>query len=402
MSGSEIDRNSVFYRISIMKKELKILLLFIGIAGISLGIYGYLSVCQDLSSLTPWQCIGGCGAGGSGGTGAEVKWIGTGVSGGLIDAEVMGTSTIGENYRYQQIKTRLSWKPTWTTNLGLTIPIVSKIGSLQQATNYDDKTEATGGLADMMIDFSKNVGMEGQYSLMLNLTLPTGQYDIKRGKEDYMLYLPTTLQSGSGLYTASLGISRTIDVEKGLWIVEAYYNYPFAINFYGKNQLVNNNPDQYNSVNSTWDLLSASERKRFEYWFKPYGENDLGAYTPPSISVAAYYGYRGIEHYVHSFGAKLWVPLGVAWIPDFTASSYNPTPDPDNKTWSLTLHYGLEFSRPEYPIFISLNKIIVSGSDKGDMKNAFDEAALRKWRIPDKKDLLNMWTFAIGIKTTMF
>jgi hypothetical protein len=105
---------------------------------------------------------------------------------------------------------------------------------------------------------------------------------------------------------------------------------------------------------------------------------------------------------VHSFGAKLWVPFGVAWIPAFNASSYNPTPDPDNKTWSLTLHYGLEFSRPEYPIFISINKIIVSGSDKGGMKNAFDEAALRKWRTPDKNDLLDMWTFAIGIKTTMF
>ena len=173
-----------------------------------------------LSSLTPWQCIGGCGAGGSGGTGAEVKWIGTGVSGGLIDAEVMGTSTIGENYRYQQIKTRLSWKPTWTTNLGLTVPIVSKIGSLQPATNWDDKTEVTGGLADLMVDFSKNVGMEGQYSLMLNLTLPTGQYDIKRGKENNMLYLPTTLQCGGGIYTASLGISndhRTSKKDCGSW-----------------------------------------------------------------------------------------------------------------------------------------------------------------------------------------
>ncbi|MGA2506644.1 MAG: hypothetical protein ABSF80_04115 [Chitinispirillaceae bacterium] len=385
-----------------MTKGLKILLVFTGIAGISFAIYGYLSVRQDLSSLTPWQCVGGCGAGGSGGTGAEVKWIGTGVSGGLVDAEVMGTSTIGENYRYQQIKTRLSWKPTWTTNLGLTVPIVSKIGSLQPATNWDDKTEVTGGLADLMVDFSKNVGMEGQYSLMLNLTLPTGQYDIKRGKENNMLYLPTTLQCGGGIYTASLGISRTTDVEKGLWIVEAYYNYPFAINFYGKNQFINSNPDQYNELNSRWELLSASEKKRFEYWFKPYGENDLGAYTPPSITAAVYYGYRGIEHYVHSFGAKLWVPFGVAWIPAFNASSYNPTPDPDNKTWSLTLHYGLEFSRPEYPIFISINKIIVSGSDKGGMKNAFDEAALRKWRTPDKNDLLDMWTFAIGIKTTMF
>ncbi len=356
----------------------------------------------DLLLLTPWQCVGGCGAGGSGGTGAEVKWIGTGVSGGLIDMEVMGANTIGENYRYQQIKTRLSYKPTWTTNLGLTIPIVSKIGMLQPKTNIDDKTEMTGGLADIMIDFSKNIGMEGQYSLTFNLTLPTGQYDIKRGKEREMVYLPTTLQRGSGTYTASLGICRTTDVEKGLWIMEAYYNHPFAVNFHGKNAFINDSYDQYSDLNSRWNLLSAKDRGRFEYCFKPYGENDLGGYTPPSITAAVYYGYRGIEHYVHSFGAKVWVPLGVMWIPDFSASSYNPVPDPDNKTWSLTLHYGLEFSRPEYPIFIAINKIITSGSDKSDMKNAFDERALRKWRTPDMKDLLNMWTFAIGIKTTMF
>jgi hypothetical protein len=356
----------------------------------------------SLSSLTPWQCVGGCGAGGSGGTGAEVKWIGTGVSGGLIDAEVLGTATLGENYRYQTVKTRLSWKPTWTTDLGLTIPIVSKIGTLQPQTNIDDKTEMAAGLSDIMIDLSKNIGMEGQYCLMFNLTLPTGQYDIKRGSDFRMFYLPTTLQRGSGVYTASFGLSRTKDIDKGLWIFEAYYNHPFAVNFYGKNQFINDQANQYNELNNRWNLLSKKEKDRFQYYFKPYGENDLGGYTPSSITVAAYFGYRGVEHYVHSFGAKVWVPLGVAWIPDFSPSSYNPKPDPDNKTWSLTLHYGLEFSRPEYPIFIAINKVIISGSDKNDMKNAFDEAALRKWRTPDLKDLLNMWTFAIGIKTTMF
>jgi hypothetical protein len=369
---------------------------------VPLLVWFCLSFDRDDAAVTPWRCIGGCGVGGSGGTGAEVKWIGTGVSGGLIDAEVMGSSTIGENYRYQQVRTRLSWKPTWTTSLGLTVPVVSKIGTLQPQTNLDDKTEFTGGLADIIIDFSKNVGMEGQYSVMLNLTMPTGQYDIKRGRENEMQYLPVTLQRGSGVYTASLGLSRTKDLENGLWIFEAYYNHPFALNFRGKNRFVNNKSDQYNDINSRWDLLSPEQKDRFDYWFKPYGENDLGGYTPPSITLAAYFGNRRVEYYVHSFGVKVWVPFGVAWIPDFSASSYHPAPDPDHKTYSLTLHYGLEFSRAHYPIYLSINKVIISGSNKNDMKNAFDEATLRKWRTPDMKDLLNMWTFAFGIKTTMF
>jgi hypothetical protein len=387
-----------------MKKNKRPFIFFITAAGMVAAFVGYLSLrtCgDDLSSLTPWQCVGGCGAGGSG-SAADVKWIGTGVSGGLIDVEVMSSASLGENYEYKQMKTRLSWKPTWTTNLGLTIPIVSKIGNLQPKTNYDDKTEMTAGLSDLMVDFSKNVGMEGEYSLSLNLTLPTGQYDVKRGRGGAMLYLPTTLQRGGGIYNASLGISRTKDIEKGLWVVEAYFNYPFAVNFHGKNQMINNQSDQYNDLNNRWDLLSSDQKKRFEYWFKPYGENDLGAYTPPSISLAAYYGYRGVEHYVHSFGAKAWVPFGVAWVPAFSSSSYNPTPDPNNKTWSITLHYGLEFSRPEFPIYLAINKIINSGSNATYIKNDFDVTTLKKWRTPDAKDLLNMWTFAIGIKTSMF
>jgi hypothetical protein len=388
-----------------MKKEHRIPLLLIGIAGVTLGfslLHYIRAMDNNIASLTPWQCVGGCGAGGSGGSGADVKWIGTGVSGGLIDAEVMSSATLGENFEYKQLKTRLSWKPTWTTNLGLTIPIVSKIGTLQPQTNNQDYTEMTAGLGDMMVDISKSVGMEGEYSVSFNLTLPTGQYDVKRGRGGAMLYLPTSLQRGGGIFNASLGISRTKDVDKGLWVVEAFYNFPFAVNFHGKNQLINDQNDQFNDLNSRWDLLSSDQKKRFEYWFKPYGENDLGAYTPPSFTAAIYYGYRGMEHYVHSFGIKAWVPFGVSWIPDFTASSYNPSPDPDNKTWSITLHYGLEFSRPEFPIYLAVDKVFMSGSNASNMSGPFDESALRVWRAPDLKDVLNMWTFAIGIKATMF
>lgn len=346
---------------------------------------------------TPWQSIGGCGAGGSGGTAADIKWIGTGAQGGLINAEFMGSNTIGENYRYMQLKSRFSAKPTYSTEFGISLPIVSKIGSLQPATNYDDKTEVSGGITDLMLDFSKNLGMTGQSSLQFNLTCPTGQYDIKRGKENSMLYLPTSLQRGGGIFQSSIGLSRTIDVEKGLWIVEGYYNHPFALNVNGKNRFINDQPDQYNELNQKWDLLSAKQRERFQYHFKPYGENDLGGYTPPSISANIYYGYRGVPQYVQSFGVKAFIPLGVAWIPDFSASTYNPKPDPDFKAWTITLHYGLEFSRPEYPFYLSVNKLISSRPS-----TAKDEKSLAEWNAPGIPELLNTWTLAVGMKTSWF
>jgi hypothetical protein len=344
-----------------------------------------------LTALTPWQCVGGCGAGGSGGVGSDVKWIGNGVSGGLIDAQVMGLTSIGQDYQYDELKTRLSIKPTWTSTLGLTIPIVSNTGNLQPATEDQDYTEVAGGLSDIMLDYSKTVGMEGEYSLMFNLTLPTGQYDIKRGRENQMQYLPTAMQCGGGIYNATIGIGKTIDVDKGLWIVEAFYAHPFEVNFYGMNQFMNSQPDQYNDLFTAWNQNLITDKSRFQYWFKPYGENDLGGFTPPSINADIYYGYRGIEHYVHSFGAKLWVPLGVDWIPAFAANTYDPIPDPDNRTWSLTLHYGLEFSKPEYPIYIAINKLIESGASSEG-----------KFVWPDGRDFLDSWTLAIGIKTSMF
>jgi hypothetical protein len=353
-------------------------------------------------SLTPWNCIGGCGAGGAGGSAADIKWIGRGESGGLIDAEVMGSLTIGRLFEYKQVKTRLSMKPTWTTGLGLTVPLVSKIGSLQPQTNFDDKTEQTAGIADCMLDFSKALGAEGEYTLSINLSMPTGQYDVKRSKENEMLYLPTTLQLGSGIFNATLGVTRTIDEDKGLWIVEGFLSWPFAVNFNGKNQFVNNNQDQFNALNNRWDLLSEDQKKRFQYSFKPYGENDLGGYVPPSITAALYYGNRGKTNYVYSYGVKIWVPFGVAWVPDYSASTYNPVPDPNNKTWSITLHYGLEFSRPEYPIYLAINKVITSRS-AANSNDPFDEKSLARWHGPDMKAMLNdNWIFAAGIKSTMF
>jgi len=349
------------------------------------------------ASLTPWRCVGGCGAGGSGGTAADIKWIGTGVSGGLINAEFMGSNTVGENYRYMQLKTRLSFKPTYTSDIGLSLPIVSKIGTLQPSTIDNDKTEVTGGMTDLTLDFSKSIGMEGQYGLQFALTCPTGQFDIKRGSDRELQYLPTSLQRGSGIFLSSLGLTRSLDVENGIWLFETYYSHPFAVNIHGKNQFVNDKANQYNEINSKWDLLSDDQKKRFEYYFKPYGENDLGGYTPPSVAANVFYGYRGIPQYVHSFGLKANVPLGVAWIPEFSSSVYNPKPDPDFKAWNLTLHYGLEFSRPEYPIYLSFNKLI--SSKPSAIK---DEEHLARWNLPGKSDLLSSWTFALGIKTSWF
>lgn len=344
-----------------------------------------------LPSLTPWASVGGCGAGGSGGGGGGAKWVGMGVSGGLVDVEVMYSATMGQNYRHKNVKTRLSTKPTYTTTLGLSLPIVSKVGNHQPQTNESPRAEITGGLGDISLDWSKAFGMEGQYSFSLALSMPTGQWDIKRGADRQKQYLSSSLQKGSGLWSPSVTLSYSKDVLDGIWMFDVGYSHPMAINFDGKNQLVVDEPDQYAAVAQRWEDLSPEQKERFEYVFKPYGENDLGAYTPPSANLSAYFGYRGIDHYVHSWGVTFSAPFGVAWIPAFSASNYDPKPDPDHKAWTATLNYGLEFSKPKFPIFVAVSLPI---NDKADPEG--------KWNSPDWSDFAQSWTASIGMKSTLF
>jgi hypothetical protein len=354
---------------------------------------------QSAYSLTPWNSVGGCGAGGSGGGGGGIKWVGMGVSGGLMDVEVMYSTSMGQNFNQKTVKTRLSMKPTWTTNLGLTVPVVSKTGTLQPQTNYDPRVEVTGGLGDLSIDWSRSFGMSGQFSLALAVTLPTGQYDIKRGKENEELYLPSSLQKGGGLLSPSVTLSYSKDVEGGIWLYDVGYSHPMALNLKGENEF-------FDYTESDLEKMSDEDRKRFDFVFKPYGENKLGAYSPPSVNASVYYGYRGVEHFVHSFGATFSAPLGVAWIPNFTytddISGYKPFPDPDHKAWTASLNYGLEFSREKFPIFIGVSLPIQDKSNDPDPENQYNEEPLSKWDAPDWGDLGQSWTVGIGVKSTMF
>ena len=178
--------------------------------------------------------------------------------------------------------------------------------------------------------------MQGEFSLGIGLTLPTGQYDIKRGPDAASEFLPTSLQKGGGIFNGSLMLDYLRDVEDGMWLGNISFYYPFAVRLSGKNEFL----DTYFAA-----FKDSTDNRRFYYHFKPYGENDLGGFTPPSASVSLTYAYRGIEHYVHSWTLFYSVPFGVAWIPGENSTQYAPSPDPDHKTWSAALVYGIEFSR---------------------------------------------------------
>jgi hypothetical protein len=338
----------------------------------------------ELPPVTPWNSIGGCGAGGSGGGVADgIQWLGNGVHGGLIDVEVMSRSIIRQDFYQLAVAPRFSFKPTWTTTLGVSMPIMSKNGDVSYQSNETSEYHTTGGHGDLTIDFAKAVGFSGEYQMQLSLTLPTGQYDIKRGSDRSMSFLPVDFQKGAGIYSATLQIYRIIDVEDGFWKFDASYTQPFNMKpFSKKNEMLDTYYPAYKD---------RKKNDRFYYRFKPYGENDLGGYTPPSVSLGAYYAYRGMEGFVHSYGIYFMAPLAVAWIPEPSINVYDPKPDPDHMAWNSALIYQLEFSRRHFPLFLAVS---VPLHDNADPSGSFDG--------PDWDDFGNQWIFAVGIKSTMF
>lgn len=341
--------------------------------------------------LTPWANVGGCGAGGSGGAAGDgIRWIGQGVDGGEANIEVISRYSLGQNFAIHSWTPRLTWRPTWSTEIGITQPIMSARAEVQYRTNQTASDRTTGGLGDLSLDFTKNFGSNAEFALLASWTLPTAQYDIARGPDAAREFLPGNLQKGGGLNVPSLGLSYTTDVEDGLWIWDMNYSHPVAMSLTGENEFLDSHYSSY----------ANRAGPRFKYYFKNYGENDLGAYTPPSISSSIYYGYRGEQGLVHSFGANLSAPLGVAWIQGEKENLYDPRPDPDHQAWNVALSYGLEFSDQNYPFFVGISMPIHDlANDPGE--NEYDETPMQSWDRPDWNDLGQQWTIAVGVKTSL-
>lgn len=364
----------------------------VALAAVAGGAF-YAGFNSPVEVATPWQSIGGCGAGGSGGgSGDGIKWIGQGVSGGYLEVEAFTKYTVGQNFTGVTFTPHLSIKPTWSTKLGVSIPWMSHSGEVQYRSNQIPADRTTGGLGDVSIDFSKTIGSGGAASLSASLSIPTGQYDIKRGTDSGKELLPSSFQKGSGLYSLTLGWDYSRDTDKGIWLYSLSYTHPFAMHLIsGENEF----NDSY------WEGLD-HDGDRFEYRFKPYGENDLGAYTPPSVGGSIAYGYRGRPGIVQSFGVNFSVPLGVAWINSEKVGTYDPRPDPDHQAWSVAFAYGIEFSNADFPVFFAISLPLHDKSNVADPDDEYDESPMRKWDAPDWSDFGQQWTIAVGIKGSFF
>jgi hypothetical protein len=345
----------------------------------------YSNNAERLGRLTPWQCVGGCGAGGSGGGSNGIKWIGEGVSGGTVKIEMLPKLNFGRTFRYLITAPRITYNPVYTTELGISMPFGDKGSEVQYRTNLEPQTFLNGGRGDLTFDIMHRFGAEGQYFWQAALTFPTGQWDAKRGTDLTKFILPQTLQMGQGVYSATLGLFHTFDVDKGMYVFDGFFNYPFMFRFDKKNKYLEADYKDYKNVTEN------RERFYYKYMLKPYGENDRGGYFPPSVSFDAVYAYRGVPKLIQSFQLFFMAPLGVRWVPSYVPTEYNPGPDPEHRAWDAVLSYGMEFSNERFPLFFGIGLPIRDRKDPAG-----------KWDAPDWENIGQEWIFALGFKAALF
>ncbi|MBN1130365.1 MAG: hypothetical protein JXA71_15340 [Chitinispirillaceae bacterium] len=346
-------------------------------------------------ALMPWQSIGGCGAGGSGGGSSGIKWIGEGVSGGLLELEMLPKWNFSRTFSYTIAVPRLTFTPLWSTEVGVSMPIGSKTSEVQYQTNMPAETFINGGRGDLTLDFMKSFGSIGQYSVQFGMTFPASSYDAQRGPDLSKAILPQSLQMGQGTYAATLALYYTRDLDNGMLLFDANFSYPFMLRLDRKNRYIDSDYKAYQKV--------TENRERFYYKsvLKPYGENDRGGFFPPSLSFDAIYAYRGVPKLVQSFQLFFAAPLGVRWIHSYDPTRYDPRPDPDNRAWDAVLSYAIEFSRESFPLYMGIGLPIhdkrgVAGDDP------YDPAPFGQWSVPDWDNIGNEWLVAVGFKVAMF
>jgi hypothetical protein len=367
-------------------------ILFLPLTGVMMS---RLTGDSPVSTLMPWRNIGGCGAGGSGSGSNGIKWIGEGVSGGLLEIEMLPKGNFSRTFAYTVAAPRLTFTPFWNTEFGVSMPIGSKIAEVQYQTNLSEETVISGGRGDISVDFMRSFGSIAQYSLQFGLTFPTGRYDTERGSDLSKKILPQSLQMGQGIYSALLALYYTRDVDKGMFLFDGTFTYPFMFRLDRKNGYLETDYAAYKNVTVN------QERFYYKHVLKPHGESDRGDYYPPSWGFDAIYAYRGVPKLVQSFQLFFQAPLGVRWIHSYVPTLYDPRPDPDNRAWDAVLSYAIEFSRESFPLFMGIGLPIhdtrgVVGQDQ------YDPSTFGAWSAPDWEAIGNEWIVALGFKAAVF
>jgi hypothetical protein len=329
-----------------------------------------------------WNNIGGCGSSGGGAAAGAGKWVGRGVSGGLVDLELLANETLGGDYFYTALATSLTFHAPSIPNYTLAVSTALRYNTYEYEGYKagEDLTSRmvrnTGGVGDLGISLNRIFGNENEHSLGLSIGLPTGQHDIKRfhlkgqvsgADYDDVRWANPFVQPGSGLYNMGLSYEWTKTKDWGLLVFGGSYTAAFAWDNWGCRDDMDSKASINQRVQScqtvapsafTWKVWELQHQPwgdpNPESWMDSYGAPGTGATGADGISLYGYVGHKE-EASTQNVGLTLSIPMAPTYYWE-----YGPAPDERVSTrirtydYTLKLSAGLEITNPNFPIFLSV------------------------------------------------
>lgn len=172
--------------------------------------------------LASWGDVGGCGVGGAATTGGGIKWVGRGVTGGLIDIQCTASQSFYPDGAEQlTFSTRLAHNltPKWT--LAANIPFRYNVEEVLDASD-ETRTAHLPGFGDVGLEVTRKLGITNAHSLTLSASFPSGAHDAVR----HGVVLPQRMQLGNGTVSAGMIYEHTRDAVWGIMIFggNLFYN----------------------------------------------------------------------------------------------------------------------------------------------------------------------------------
>ncbi len=325
-----------------------------------------------------WSNIGGCGSSGGGAAAGAGKWVGRGVSGGLVDLEVLSNTTLGGDYHYaaQALSPTFHIPSLPRFTAGLALAWKSNTFEYEGYKVAEDFTprlqRVTGGFGDLGLQVGYLLGNENEQSVRLSLSLPTGQHDIKRlhlkglnsGSDD-IRWMNPFVQPGSGLYSLGASYEYTKTKDWGLIVLGGSYSSAWAWDNWGCRDRLNGTVnDKVFSCQAAqpsaltwkvWELKHQDFAADPKEWTESQGAPGTGATGADGISMYAYVGHKE-ESSTQNVGLTLSVPLSPTYYWEYGpgTNDYRVSTRIRTNDYVLKLSTGLEITNPNFPIFISL------------------------------------------------
>jgi hypothetical protein len=326
-----------------------------------------------------WSNIGGCGSSGGGAAAGAGKWVGRGVSGGLVDLEILSNKTLGGDYIYSAVvgTSTFHWPshPDWTASLALAWKSNTfEYEGYKVAEDLTSRMErTTGGFGDLGLSLNRLFGNENEHSVGLSLLLPTGQHDIKRlhfkGQNiepDDVRYMNPFVQPGAGLYNLGASYEWTKTKDWGLLVFGGSYSSAWAWDNWGcRDRLAGTPNDKLLSCQAagpsplTWKVWELRHQPYGDQpdldWNTSYGAPGTGATGADGVSLYGYVG-RKEEASTQNLGLTLSVPLAPAYYWEYGPGTNDNRVSTRIRTNDYVLKFsaGLEITNPNFPIFLSL------------------------------------------------